>query len=81
MAGRYQLFNENISIVSAIANGHWYTPADSLPDNKITTCWVYIDTLEYTLVTGTNDIDSYLQVLLGKKDEIRKDVQLMIQMA
>ena len=40
-----------------------------------------MDTLQYTLVTGTNDIDSYLHLFLGKKDEIRKDVQLMIQMA
>ena len=42
--------------------------------------WVYINTPEYTSVTGTDDIDSYLQLFLGKKEEIRKDVQLMMQM-
>ena len=39
---------------------------------------MYIEPQENSSFIGTNDIDTHLPVWLGRKDEIRKDEQLMM---
>ena len=39
---------------------------------------MYIEAQESSLFIGTGDIDSYLPLWLDRRDEIRKEEQLMI---
>ena len=39
---------------------------------------MYIKPQESSLFIGTNNIDNYLPIWLDRKDEIRKEEQLMI---
>ena len=80
--------DSNTITVTAITDCHWYTPKYFLTLFTMSICWsvirwcreslMYIEPQESSSFIGTDDIDTHLPVWLGRKDEIRKDEQLMM---